>query len=201
MHWVVDSTGLKIFGEGEWKNRKQGKSKRRKWRKLHVCVDSITGEIEAVIFSEDGLSHADAALSRLDDIDQSITDCSADGAYAQRAFYAGYRNHIPNCQINILHRKNARNWQHGNCNAPPHPRDENLSYNRRLGSNAWKRDSTYHQRSLSETAMFRINTIFGNNLSTRLIDTQRTLASVFCRALNIMTRLSMPESFQVLTIK
>jgi len=197
VHLVVDSTGLKIYGEGEWKMRKHGKSKRRTWRKLHLCVDSESGEIEAVILSEAGLSDADAALSMLDDIDQPIADYSADGAYDQRAVYAGVRNHSPDCKINIPPRKNARIWQHGNCKAPPHPRDENLRYIRRHGRQAWKQDSNYHQRSLSETAMFRIKTIFGNHLNTRLIDTQRTQALIRCRALNSMTHLGMPDSYQV----
>lgn len=197
VHLVVDSTGLKIYGEGEWKMRKHGKSKRRTWRKLHLCVDRESGEIEAVILSEAGLSDAEAALSMLDDIDQPIADYSADGAYDQRAVYAGVQNHSPDCQINIPPRKNARIWQHGNCKAPPHPRDENLRYIRRHGRHAWKQDSKYHQRSLSETAMFRIKTIFGDHLSTRLMDTQCTQALIRCRALNVMTQLGMPESYRV----
>jgi hypothetical protein len=44
----IDSTGLKVYGEGEWKVRKHGWSKHRTWRKLHICVDLITQEILSV---------------------------------------------------------------------------------------------------------------------------------------------------------
>ena len=49
LHLVLDSTGLKVFGEGEWKVRQHGYTKRRTWRKLHLSVDSETQEIQAVV--------------------------------------------------------------------------------------------------------------------------------------------------------
>ena len=121
----------------------------------------------------------------------------ADRAYDKRKVYEGIQNHSPDCQINIPPRKDAHIWQHGNCKVPPHPRDENLRYIRRHGRDTWKRYSNYHQRSLSETAMFRMKTIFSDHLSARLITTQRTQALIRCRALNMMTHLGMPDSHQV----
>ena len=56
---VVDSTGLKVFGEGEWKMRKHGKSKRRTWRKLHLTVNPDTQEIEAELLTENSGHDAD----------------------------------------------------------------------------------------------------------------------------------------------
>jgi len=197
LHLVVDSTGLKVYGEGEWKMRTHGKSKRRTWRKLHLSVNRQSGEIEAALLSEAGLSDADAAVSMIEEIDQPIEDYSADGAYDKRKVYESIKEHSANCQINIPPRKDAHIWQHGNCKAPPHPRDENLRYIRKHGRHAWKRDSNYHQRSLSETAMFRIKTIFGDRLSTRLLATQSTQAAIRCRALNIMTHQGMPDSYRV----
>jgi hypothetical protein len=49
---VIDSTGLKIFGEGEWKMRTHGKQKRRTWRKYHVCVNPARHEVTAIELSE-----------------------------------------------------------------------------------------------------------------------------------------------------
>ncbi len=198
LHIVVDSTGLKIYGEGEWKTRKHGISKRRTWRKLHLAVNPETGEMEAVFLSEAGLSDADAVEPMLAEIDQELESFGADGAYDKRKVYQALQEHSPDAQINIPPRKDARIWQHGNCKSPAHPRDENLRYIREHGRHAWKRDSNYHQRSLSETAMFRMKTIFGGNLSTRLLETQDTQARIRCRALNIMTHLGMPDSYQVI---
>lgn len=197
IHIVVDSTGLKIYGEGEWKTRKHGVSKRRTWRKLHLAVNPEDGQIEAVVLSEADFSDADAVEPMLAEIDQQVETFGGDGAYDKRKVYQKVRDHSPDSKINVPPQKNARIWQHGNCKAPPHPRDENLRYIRKHGRHAWKRDSGYHQRSLSETAMFRIKTIFGDKLSTRLLATQRTQAQIRCRALNIMTHLGMPDSYRV----
>ncbi len=197
LHIVVDSTGLKVYGEGEWKTRKHGISKRRTWCKLHLAVNPHDGQIEAVVLSKAGLSDADAIEPMLAQIDQEIETFGADGAYDKRKVYQKVRCHSPGCQINVPPQKNARIWQHGNCKAPPHPRDENLRYIRKQGRRAWKKDSGYHQRSLAETAMFRMKVIFGDKLSTRLFETQSTQAQIRARALNIMTHLGMPDSYQV----
>jgi len=194
---VVDSTGLKVYGEGEWKMRKHGKSKRRTWRKLHLSVDPHSGEIETMLLSGAGMTDGEAAVVMLQDIEQPIETYSADGAYDKRKVYRNIMEHSADCQINIPPQKKARIWQHGNCKAPPHPRDENLRYIRKHGRNAWKRDAHYHQRSLSETAMFRVKMIFGDHLSTRLMSTQCTQAAIRCQALNIMTQQGMPESYRV----
>lgn len=197
LHIVVDSTGLKVYGEGEWKTRKHGISKRRTWRKLHLAVNLQDGQIEAVVLSEAGLSDADAVEPMLAQIDQEMESFGADGAYDKRKVYQKVRDHSPDTQVNVPPQKNARIWQHGNCKAPPHPRDENLRYIRKHGRRAWKKDSNYHQRSLSETAMFRMKVIFGDKLSTRLLETQSSQAEIRARALNIMTHLGMPSSYQI----
>lgn len=196
VHLVVDIPGLKLYGEGEWKMRKHGKSKRRIWRKIHLGVDNKSGEIQAGFLSETGLSDAEALTSMLGEIDYPIEDFSADGAYDKRTVYRDVRMHSPDSKIHIPPRKDARIWQHGNCKAPPQPRDENLRYIHRHGRNVWKRDSNYHQRSLAETAMFRMKTIFDDHLSARLLSTQRTQAQIRCKALNIMTYQGMPDSYK-----
>ena len=197
LNLVLDSTGLKIYGEGEWKVRKHGYSKRRTWRKLHLGADPENGEIQAVLLTENSVSDDAVVKDLLEQIEQTLLTCAADGAYDKRKVYDALNKHSPEVEILIPPRKNARIWQHGNSKAEPFKRDENLRYIRKHGRQQWKHDSGYHMRSLAETVMFRLKTIFGNTLSTRLLETQSTQVLIRCIALNKMTHLGMPESYQV----
>ena len=80
---------------------------------------------------------------------------------------------------------------------PPLPRDEVIRAIRQLGRKEWKKKNNYHQRSLSETAMYRIKTIFGDGLRSRIFENQATEALLRCSALNKMTSLGMPDSYCV----
>jgi len=194
---VLDSTGLKIYGEGEWKVRKHGYSKRRTWRKLHVGVDPKNGEIQAVLLTENSISDDATVKELLEQIEQELLACAADGAYDKRKVYDALNKHSPEVEILIPPRKNARIWQHGNSKAEHLKRDENLRYIRKHGRQHWKEDSGYHMRSLVETTMFRLKTIFGDELSARLLETQTTQALIRCLVLNRMTHLGVPESYPV----
>lgn len=94
-------------------------------------------------------------------------------------------------------RKDAVIWQHGNCKAPPHPRDKNLRYIRKHGRKKWKRDANYHRRSLAETTMFRFKAIFGGNLSSRKFDNQAVELFIKCAALNRMIQIAKPDTYVV----
>jgi hypothetical protein len=194
---VMDSTGLKIYGEGEWKVRMHGVSKRRTWRKLHVGANPDDGEIQAVLLTENSVSDDQAVAELLNQIEQTILAFAADGAYDKRKVYDSLNAHSPDVTILIPPRKNARIWKHGNFKAERLKRDENLRAIRKSGRQAWKDDSGYHVRSLAETIMFRLKTIFGDELSTRLMATQTTQAVIRCAALNKMTHLGMPQSYKV----
>jgi IS5 family transposase len=194
---VMDSTGLKIYGEGEWKVRMHGVSKRRTWRKLHVGANPEDGEIQAVILTENNVSDDQVVEELLGQIEQIIIDFAADGAYDKRKVYDSLNVHSPDVNILIPPRKNARIWKHGNAKTERLKRDENLRSIRKYGRKEWKKNSGYHIRSLVETAMFRLKTIFGNELSARLLETQTTQALVRCAALNKMTHLAMPQSYKV----
>jgi hypothetical protein len=194
---VMDSTGLKIYGEGEWKVRTHGKSKRRTWRKLHIGADPHSGEIEVVALTENSVSDADMVEPLLNQIDQPIDHFAGDGSYDKRKVYDSLNQHAPQAEVWIPPRKNAHIWQHGNTHAERLKRDENLRAVRKLGRKVWKENSGYHMRSLAETTMFRFKTIFGDRLSARLLETQATQASICCAALNRMTHLGMPESYKV----
>jgi hypothetical protein len=194
---VMDSTGLKIYGEGEWKVRIHGKSKRRTWRKLHVGVDPQSGEIQAAALTENSVSDDQMVEPLLGQIEQPIDRFAGDGSYDKRKVYDSLNKHAPNAEILIPPRKNAHIWQHGNTKAERLKRDENLRSVRKLGRKTWKQNSGYHVRSLAETTMFRLKAIFGDQLSARLIETQVTQALIRCAALNRMTHLGMPQSYQV----
>jgi hypothetical protein len=194
---VMDSTGLKIYGEGEWKVRMHGVSKRRTWRKLHVGANPEDGEIQAVLLTENNVSDDQAVKELLGQIEQTILDFAADGAYDKRKVYDSLNAHSPEVKILIPPRKNARIWKHGNTKTERLKRDENLRAIRKDGRKEWKKNSGYHVRSLAETAMFRLKTIFGDELSARLLETQTTQALVRCAALNKMTHLGMPQCYKV----
>ena len=197
LNLVLDSTGLKIYGEGEWKVRKHGYSKHRTWRKLHMGANPDNGEIQVVVLTENSVSDDSVVKDMLAQIEQTLLACAADGAYDKRRVYDALNEHSPEVEILIPPRKNARIWQHGNSKEERLKRDENLRYIRKHGRQQWKDDSGYHIRSLAETIMFRLKTIFGDQLSARLLETQTTQILIRCLALNKMTHLGMPESYQV----
>lgn len=194
---VMDSTGLKIYGEGEWKVRQQGVSKRRTWRKLHLGTNPENGEIQAAILTDNSMSDGDMVEVLLQQIEQTIDKFGADGAYDQRKVYDSLNGHSPQVNIVIPPQKNARIWQHGNTKLQRLKRDQNLRSVRKHGRRKWKEQSGYHARSLVETTMFRLKTIFGDQLSARLIETQTTQALIRCAALNKMTHLGMPQSYKI----
>lgn len=194
---VLDSTGLKVYGEGEWKVRTHGKSKRRTWRKLHLGVDPASGEIEATMLTENSVDDAEMVEPLLAQVEQTIDRAAADGSYDKRKSYDSLNRHAPQAAVLIPPRENARIWQHGNAQAERLKRDENLRAIRKMGRKAWKDKSGYHMRSLVETAMFRYKTAFGDRLSARLLATQTTEALICCAALNRMTHLGMPDSYKV----
>jgi hypothetical protein len=99
-------------------------------------------------------------------------------------------------RITVPPQRNARIWQHGNSSKPPLPRDQNLRRIRRVGRKRWKQESGYHRRALAETAVFRFKIIFGNTLSARTLSRQITEARIKGAALNRMTQLGMPDSYQ-----
>jgi hypothetical protein len=197
LNLVMDSTGLKVYGEGEWKVRKHGYSKRRTWCKLHLGGNPDTGEIFAATLTGNNISDDAVVKEMLTQIEQALLSCAADGAYDKRKVYNALNEHSPEVDILIPPRKNAHIWQHGNSKKERLKRDEHLRYIRQHSRQQWKNDAGYHIRSLAETFMFRLKTIFGDKLSARLSETQTTQAMIRCAALNQITHLGMPESYPI----
>lgn len=197
IYLVFDSTGLKVFGEGEWKVRKHGYNKRRTWRKLHLGVDESTGMIHAQVLTENGEQCSDAQQveQMLEQVESEVDKVGADGAYDTFDVWTilkerGIEGIIPP-------QKNAVYWEDEQGNLLDLDRNKILEKIDEIGRAEWKKESGYHRRSLSETAMFRFKTIFGRKLFSRLKQTQNTEAAIKVNCLNIMTALGMPVSVKV----
>ena len=114
LHLVLDSTGLKVYGEGEWKVRKHGYSKHRTWRKLHVGANPDSGEIQVAVLTGNSTSDDAVVKEMLAQIEQTLLSCAADGAYDKRKVYDALNEHSPEVKILIPPRTNAHIWQHAN---------------------------------------------------------------------------------------
>ena len=194
-HLVVDSTGVKVYGEGEWKTRQQGISKRRTWRKLHLGIDEATGEIVSAVATTNDYHDSQVLGNILDGVEEDLQQVSTDGAYDTQKCYEAIQQR--QAKAIIPPRKNAKIKQHGNCQKSPLPRDKNLRAIRQMGRKKWKRESGYHRRSIAETTMFRLKCIFGGSLSSRKFDNQAVELFLQCAALNRMIQICKPESYIV----
>jgi hypothetical protein len=194
-HLVCDSTGVKVYGEGEWKVRQHGYSKRRTWRKLHLCIDEQTLEIVSVGGSTNSVSDGEMLPQLLQVVGDQISQVSCDGIYDQRKCYEAING--VGARAAIPPRRGARIWQHGNSKDERLVRDENLRSIRKQGRKVWKAESGYHRRSLAQTTVFRYKTTFGDKLHTRKIENQFIEMFIKCAALNKMVHLGRPQSYRV----
>ena len=192
-HVVIDSTGVKVYGEGEWKTRQHGVSKRRTWRKLHLAVDETTGEILSAVVTDNSCHDSEVLGELLDEIDDPISQVDADGAYDSACCYDYIAER--GAVAGIPPQRNAKIWFHGNRKGPRHPRDENLRKIRLVGRAKWKRQIGYHRRSLAETTMFRLKTTFGGKVASRKMSRQVNELKVQCLVLNRMIQIAKPDSY------
>ena len=195
LHMVVDSTGVKVFGEGEWKVRQHGYTKRRTWRKLHIGADESTGEIVAAVVTTNNVADSQVLEDLLEQVEEEVEQISGDGSYDKRSCYEAIKKR--KAKAAIPPQRNAKIWQHGNSEEERLIGDENLRRIRQVGRKVWKQEVGYHRRSLAETQMYRVKTIFGERVSARQFAGQATQVLVRCAALNQMTHLGMPDSYAV----
>ena len=186
---VVDSTGLKIFGEGEWLQIKhKTKAKRKSWRKLHLGLDLATGEIVCSDLTTDDVGDPTALPELLDQIDTDVSRFIADGAYdgaptsdlLVKLFGVDVEIIIPPPKTAVLSAEAAVN---------PTLRDQRISAIRTGGRMAWQVSSGYNQRSRAETQMGRWKMVIGPKLKARSFPNQRTEAKIGTHILNKMTEL------------
>lgn len=192
---ILDSSGLKVYGEGEWKVRKHGWSCHRTWKKIHIGIDT-DGEIIALETTDNSKHDSYVIDNILNQEKRQINDFYGDGGYDKRNVYQALLNrNIKN--FHIPPQKNAKIFIHRNVKAPPHPRDENLRQIRKTTRAQWKRESGYHIRSLVENTMYRFKTSFGEHLSSRKERSQHNEVLVKCNILNKFYSLGMTESYLV----
>jgi Transposase DDE domain len=191
LHLAVDSTGVKLYGEGEWKVRLHGADRRRTWRKLHLLMDHRTQEAVACSMTEQYVLDRRELPRLLAEVESEVAEVLGDGAYdfqgCHRAIHAtGARSVIPP-------QERAR------VRGGPEFRDRNAAVlrSREVGRDEWKKEAGYHRRSLAETAMMRLKTIFSDKLKAREWRRQETELRVRCAAMNRMTSLGMPHSYAV----
>ena len=192
LHILVDSTGVKIYGEGEWLDQKHGVRSPRRWRKLHVAVDADTHEIVAVKLTADDVGDVSMIPDLLDQIEGPVASMTGDGAYDGQVVYDAVTQRHPAAAVIILPRSTAVPSE-----TPTSQRDQHLQTIAEHGRVNWQRGSGYCRRNLVETAMYRYKTIIGRRLQARTLPNQQTEAKIGCNVLNRMTNLGMPISVRI----
>lgn len=187
-HLAIDATGLKVYGEGEWKVKKHGTDgKRRVWRKLHLAVDTDTHEIIAAELTLSGVTDAEVLPSLLKQTRRTVKVISGDGAYDTRDCHRAIS--IKKATPLMPPRDGAAFWEKG------HPRNHAVGCQKLYGSNKkWKQKYGYHKRSLSETDMYRVKQLLGASLTLRHYNAQVGECYAMIKALNKLTGLGMPET-------
>lgn len=190
-HLVIDASGLKVFGEGEWKVRTHGQDYRRKWRKLHIGLDADSQQVVVALLTDATVVDPRTLPRQLKQVDAKVERVYGDGAYDARACYRAI--HQRGARAIIPPRKGSVPWQDDYLK----DRNRNLGGVKTHGLKGWKKRSGYLRRSLVETAFFRLKTVFSERLRSRRDDTQATEALIRSAALNRMTNLGMPDSYRV----
>ncbi|MBD9361742.1 IS5 family transposase [Methylomonas fluvii] len=189
LHLLVDSTGVKMLGEGEWKTKKHGAEYRRQWRKVHLGVDAETLEIRAIEVTSNREGDAQILPALLNQIpaDERIESVSGDGAYNTKKAHAAISER--NAEAIIPVRKNGKPWKENTAGAKA--RNEILRAIQQLGRAIWKTWSGYHRRSLVETKM-RCFKLLGERVNARLFNSQVAELQIRVALLNRFTQLGTP---------
>lgn len=200
IHVVVDSTGIKVFGHGEWflqyyrpKEEQKKRKNPRLWCKIHIGYNEATNEIVAVVTTAKNTHDKTALPDVLAQVEEPIAQVTTDGNYDYISCYqaiqerGGYPVIPPRKSAAI---SKYKGWEQ---------RNAHLKRIQEVGRQAWKKETNYHRRSLAETAMYRLKTIFGPKLQSRTFDNQSVEVRLRCKALNLMTYLGMPDAYPVLS--
>ena len=194
LHLLIDSTGIKAAGEGEWSTRKHGASRPRSWRKVHLGIDAETLEVRAIEVTGSRVGDGPMLAELLAQIppDQAIGFVTADGAYDTRPCHAAIAARQASAVIPT--RRNGQPWKETTPGAQA--RNEILRATRRLGRATWRTWSGYHRRSRVEAKM-RCLKLLGERLMARTFDRQTTELHIRAALLNRFTRLGTPETQRV----
>src|SRR5882757_1419246 len=161
LHLLIDSTGLQVYGAGQWLEAKHGAKSRRRWRKLHLAVDAENGMIVARTLTDQDTDDPSQVAPLLDQIDDPIIQVTADGAYDGASTYQTIAQHGDGIEVVIPPRSTAVPSAEVD---PPTQRDRHLAMITKQGRLAWQVVTGYGQRSLVETTMGRYKTQIGPRL-------------------------------------
>ena len=195
-HLIVDSTGLKLFGQGEWDEERHGRP-RRSWRKLHLAIDAGTGEIVANTLTDNTADDVGEVRGLLEQVEGEITSFIADGAYDGEPVYqaVGDKQHDPPPDVVIPPRATAVLSTHAA--DPQSQRNKHIRLIAEKGRMGWQRATGYGRRSLVETAIGRCKHLIGSKLRARSSAAQQGEVAIAVETLNRMIRVAKPLSVHV----
>jgi hypothetical protein len=191
IHVLVDSTGLKIYGAGQWLDEKHGAKSRRSWCKLHLAVDADSGEIIAHILTDQETGDASQLEPLLDQIDDEIDQFTADGAYDGYPTYDAVLRHSAGARVVIPPRSNAVERPNAQACCQRYDHIASMQIDGRL---KWQASTGYGKRALVETAMGRYKGVIGPRLRARSFLAQQTEAAIGVAILNRMLACGRPKS-------
>ena len=197
VHVLIDSTGLQVYGAGQWLEEKHGVKSRRGWRKLHLALDADSGDIIAHVMTDQNAGDASQVEPLLDQIDMPIGQFTADGAYDGEPTYDAVTNHSSDAAVIIRPRANALERPDIDC---PSQRDRHIATINAGGRMMWQVATGYGKRSLVETAIGRYKSIIGRRLQARSFATQQTGVAIGCTILNRMLACARPKSIRCKTV-
>jgi hypothetical protein len=191
LHVLIDSTGLQVYGAGQWLEAKHGAKSRRTWRKLHLAVDAASGTIVGQTLTDQDADDPSQVGPLLDQIDDPIDRITADGAYDGAPTYQTIAAHGDGIEVVIPPRSTAvPSGEPG----PPTQRDRHLAMIADQGRLAWQTATDYGQRSLVETTMGRYKLLIGPRMRARGFAAQQTEAAIGALVLNRMLAAGRPDS-------
>jgi Transposase DDE domain len=191
LHVLIDSTGLRVYGAGQWLEAKHGAKSRRTWRKLHLAVDAASGMIVAQTLTDQDADDPSQVAPLLDQIDGPVGQVTADGAYDGDPTYETIAAHGDGIEVVIPPRSTAvPSGEQG----PPTQRDRHLKMITERGRLAWQAATDYGQRALIETTMGRYKSLIGPRLRARGFAAQQTEAAIGVAVLNRMLAAGRPDS-------
>ena len=195
VHLLVDSTGLKLGGPGEWLVEKHGTRTRRAWRKLHLGVDASTGRIEAVELTGRETDDGSRVGPLLDQVEGVVASFTGDGAYDRDDVHAGVAVRHPEAAVVVPPRRDA--VPSGTAETAPTRRDRHLQLIAERGRTGWQKVSGYNRRALAEAAITRYKRVIGDALRSRTDRRRATEVAVAACALNRMLELGRPKSVRI----
>ena len=194
VHFIVDSTGLKICGQGEWHAKKHGKRWRKRWMKLHIGVDE-KGWILASKVTYGHEHDSSQVPSLLAQVDREINRFVGDRIYDQEAVYEAVGYHSPGAEVVMPPRKDAV-LSNNSISVSSH-RDRHIMDIQSKGWSEWKRQSGYYLQSHAENTFYRYKRIIGGRLRAKNDDARKREAAIGCAILNRMIEMGEPLSYAV----